>query len=85
VASRGEGIAELLAAVVQCHGQRQRDRKKTDLWVHRLQEMLRERLLERMPAEEIRRAAQEIAEHRTDPYSTVETWLGRLTVAEQEN
>jgi len=85
VASRGEGIAELLAVLRQCHRQRHSNRRKTDLWVHRLQEMLRERLLEHLPAEEIRQAAEEIADHRSDPYSTVETWLSRLTFAKQEN
>jgi hypothetical protein len=40
--------------------------------------MLRERLMERLPAAEIEAAAREVAERRRDPYSIVKEWLERV-------
>jgi hypothetical protein len=37
--------------------------------------MLRERLLDRIPAEEFAAAGREVAERRRDPYSILEDWL----------
>jgi LAO/AO transport system kinase len=76
VASEGAGVAELAkaiqAAAVQTGGGR-----KEEIWQLRLREMLRERLLERYPAEQFAEAAREVAARRIDPYTIVEEWLRR--------
>lgn len=81
VASEGKGIAELTAAIAQYEAFLQREglemTKRISNWRERLIEMLREALLERvlrerLGPEQITRYAQEIAEHRRDPYSFVQ-------------
>lgn len=75
VASEGQGIAEAVDAIRQVKARKVRDGQK--LWAARLREMLRDRLLERMPREEIEAAAVEVSARRSDPYSVVEGWLRR--------
>ena len=81
VATEGKGIPELAAAIAGYEEfLEQKDlllKKKISNWRERLIEMLRETLLERLLREqvgegEIARLAEEIAEHRRDPYSLVE-------------
>jgi len=81
VATEGKGISELAAAVAGYEEfLEQKDlllKKKISNWRERLIEMLRETLLERLLREqvgegEIARLAEEIADHRRDPYSLVE-------------
>jgi LAO/AO transport system kinase len=71
VATDSKGIDETLAAIRSYHDERNR----ADLWEHRLREMYRERLAERVPRGEVRQAAEAVAEKRRDPYSIVEEWL----------
>ena len=78
VAHEGGGIGELLAAVAAYAQGRARKAQSGVLWRGRLREMLRDRLLERMPAAELDRAAEEVAERRRDPYTVVEEMLGRI-------
>jgi len=40
--------------------------------------MLRERLLERLPVDDLDRAAAEVSERRRDPYTVVNEFLGRI-------
>jgi hypothetical protein len=49
-----------------------------EIWGVRLKEMLRERLLERIPEEEFSAAGRDVAEKRRDPYSILHDWLERL-------
>ena len=81
VASEGEGITELVAAIadyeafVAANGLRVQKRSRN--WQERLVEMLRESLLERVLREQVSREklaayAEEIAGLRRDPYSLVE-------------
>lgn len=72
VASEGTGVAELAAAIRAVAPQ---DGRKERLWQLRLREMLRERLLERYPAEQFAAAAREVAARHRDPYTIVEEWL----------
>ncbi len=78
VASEGQGIAETLAAIrasaVECGRQERRAR----LWSARLREMLRERLLDRIPAAELDAAAEQVAARRKDPYSVIDEWVKRI-------
>lgn len=92
VASEGKGIAELAAAIVEYERYlEQKDlllKKKITNWRERLVEMLRDSLLERLlserlPEAEIARLAEEIAEHKRDPYSLVEEIVGSFAAARE--
>jgi LAO/AO transport system kinase len=92
VASTGQGIPELAAAIVNYEQfLQQKDlllKKKISSWRERLIEMLRDGLLERLlterlPAEEIARLAADIAEHKRDPYSLVEEVVGSFSAVEK--
>jgi GTPase len=86
VASEGQGVAELAAAI----GQYESYLRKEDLlrkrnvanWRERLVEMLRDALLDRARAHlndgDMRRYAEEIAEHRRDPYTLVEEIVSKM-------
>jgi LAO/AO transport system kinase len=77
VATEGKGIGEVLAAVRSFQESGPAASRRVELWAGRLREMLRERLLERLPAGEIEAAAQDVAARRRDPYSIVKEWLER--------
>src|SRR5438067_2048283 len=81
VASDAKGIEELAAAIAGYEQYLEKERlavkKRISNWRERLVEMLRESLLERvlreqLSAEKLEGYAQEIAEHKRDPYSLVE-------------
>jgi LAO/AO transport system kinase len=75
VASEGQGIADALAAASEYHHRRADPARKARIWSGRLREMLREQLLERVPAEEFVSAGRDVTEHRRDPYSILHDWL----------
>jgi len=78
VASEGQGIAETLAAAREYHARRQSRERAADIWAIRLREMLRERILERLPAQEFAAGGREVAERRRDPYSILHEWLAKI-------
>ncbi len=78
VATEGQGIDEVLEAVRKFQESGERRNRRADLWRLRLRDMLRERLLERLPEVEIEAAAEDVAARRRDPYSIIEDWLGRI-------
>ncbi len=78
VATEGQGIGRVLDAVRGFQESGERRNRRTELWRLRLRDMLRERLLERLPAVELEVAAQDVAARRRDPYSIIEDWLGRI-------
>jgi LAO/AO transport system kinase len=78
VASDGKGIGEALAAAREYHAQSAGKSHMAEIWGVRLKEMLRERLLERIPEEEFSAAGRDVAEKRRDPYSILHDWLERL-------
>jgi LAO/AO transport system kinase len=85
VASKGEGIGELAAAIAAyvqyLRNENLAVKRNTQHWEQRLVDMLREVLLERalkQLAGELPRYAREIAEHKRDPYTLVEEIVGRL-------
>jgi len=78
VASEGKGIGEALEAAREFHAQRTGASHTAEIWSHRLREMLRERLLDRLPEEEFLTAGRDVAEKRRDPYSILHDWLERL-------
>ncbi len=78
VASEGAGIVEALAAIRSAEAASRKQERARAIWAARLREMLRERLLDRIPGADIERAAAEVAGRRRDPYSYVQEWLGRI-------
>ena len=84
VASEGKGVEELAAAITNYQEFLAKSevgrQKRLQNWRDRLVEMLRDTLLERVMKEQDGRLAQyaeEIAEHKRDPYSLVEEIVGR--------
>jgi LAO/AO transport system kinase len=75
VASDGKGIAEALQAAREYQAQNAGKLHTAEIWSQRLREMLRERLLDRIPEEEFLKAGREVAEKRRDPYSILHDWL----------
>lgn len=75
VASEGKGTQELLAAVEEYRLRESDSSRTANIWSGRLREMLRDRLLDRVPPEEFANAGREVAEHRRDPYSILHDWL----------
>jgi LAO/AO transport system kinase len=78
VASDGQGITELLDAAREYHARGSSRTRAAEIWAGRLREMLRERLLERVPPEEFAAGGREVAAHRRDPYSILHDWLQRI-------
>lgn len=79
VATEEKGIAETLAAVrsfLERAGARDR---AVGNWSLRLQEMLRERWMERFSDVNFEAAAREVAARRTDPYTIIDGWLKRTS------
>jgi LAO/AO transport system kinase len=87
VASEGQGIAELAQAIGQYESYLKKENllKKRNIqnWRERLVEMLRDALLDKarahMPDGELKRYAEEVAEHKRDPYTLVEEIVGKAT------
>jgi LAO/AO transport system kinase len=77
IASEGKGIDEALSAIEECREQGKDPGRAAHIWGERLREMLRERLLDRVPAEEFLSGGREVAERRRDPYSVIHDWLER--------
>src|SRR5207237_3323688 len=86
IASEGKGTEELAAAIARYEQYLEKERlaakKRISNWRERLVEMLRESLLERVLREllspqKLEHYAQEIAEHKRDPYSLVEELVGK--------
>jgi LAO/AO transport system kinase len=76
VASEGTGVAEVLE-----HARKFRNRdgfRQEETWSRRLREMLRERLLERLPMSAVKEAARLVAARERDPYTIVSEWMERL-------
>jgi LAO/AO transport system kinase len=78
VASDGKGITEALEAAREYQTQNAGKTHAVEMWSQRLREMLRERLLDRIPEEEFLIAGREVAEKLRDPYSILNDWLERL-------
>jgi LAO/AO transport system kinase len=77
IATDGKGIEEALAAIEESRAKAKDPARAAQIWSARLREMLRDRLLDRIPAEEFLTAGQAVAERRQDPYSVIHAWLQR--------
>ena len=78
VASDGKGIGEALAAAREYQSASAAKSNRAEIWSERLREMLRERLFDRIPADEFLAAGRDVAEKRRDPYTILKDWLERL-------
>jgi LAO/AO transport system kinase len=80
VAGEGKGIEELAGVIAEYEAYLQKEnrafKKSVDNWQERLTEMLRDAMLEEARARlgdgSIARLAEEVAEHKRDPYSLIE-------------
>jgi LAO/AO transport system kinase len=85
VASEGTGIPELAKAIADYEAYLQKEnlafKKTVENWQERLVEMLRDAMLEKaraqMTGEALTRYAEEVAEHKRDPYTLVEEIISR--------
>ena len=86
VASEGQGVGELAAAIEHYESYLQKEnllqKRSVENWRQRLIEMLRDAMLERAQAQTgdgaLRRYAEEVAEHKRDPYTVVEEIVRNL-------
>ena len=86
VASEGQGIAELAAAIAEYEAYLKKEnlalQRNIQNWQERLIEMLRDALLdkarEQLGFRDVQQLAAQVAEHKRDPYSLVEEIVGRL-------
>src|SRR5579862_68355 len=78
VANEGRGIAETLAAAREYRARGSSQARGAEIWAMRLREMLRERLLDRLPASEFAEGGREVAERRRDPYSILHDWTEKI-------
>jgi LAO/AO transport system kinase len=74
IASAGEGIAELLAAVSRYRERGQDSASTAEIWSLRLKDMLRERMLDRFSSQDFLTAGSAVASHKSDPYQILDAW-----------
>ena len=77
VANDGQGIGDALDAVEEYRTHASDASRSAKIWSGRLREMLREKLIDRVPAEEIALRGREVAARQRDPYSVIHEWLER--------
>jgi LAO/AO transport system kinase len=77
IATDGKGIDEALTAIEESRAKAKDPARAAQIWSGRLREMLRDRLLDRIPAEEFLSAGREVAQRTRDPYSVIHDWLQR--------
>ena len=85
VASEGKGVEELAAAIVEFEKYLQKEnralKKSAENWQERLVAMLRDAMLENARKQlgdgSIGRMAEEVAQHKRDPYSLIEEIVGK--------
>jgi LAO/AO transport system kinase len=75
VATEGRGIPELIQAIRHARTNVTREDQQVQAWRARLLELVKDRLIERIPAETLDREAAEVAARRRDPYTSVETLI----------
>jgi len=74
-ASEGTGVREALAAAEEYRARERDPSRAAHIWAGRLREMLRDRLLDRVPSDEFLTRGREVADRLRDPYSVIHEWL----------
>jgi LAO/AO transport system kinase len=77
-ASTGQGIEDLLHVIEQLFENRMNRSDRARVWTLRLRDMLRDRLAEIIPEQEIEDRARRVAEMMEDPYSAVDSILASV-------
>lgn len=77
-ASRGEGVAQLAAAIQRFSAGGNVSRRAPRIWESRLRQMYAARVVESLDSEVVRDAAASVAGGKADPYTIMEVWLERL-------
>jgi LAO/AO transport system kinase len=72
IAVEGKGVDELLETSLKILSSRDGQSNKTDIWAHRLREMLRDKLSAAVPEPRIAAIAVEVANRQIDPFSATE-------------
>lgn len=78
VANDGQGTAEILEAAREYHSRGQARERAAEIWAMRLREMLREKILDRLPVESFAAAGREVADRKRDPFSVLQEWLEKI-------
>ena len=78
VAHEGQGIEDLIASIEGFRAAKVSKADQASIWKLRLREMLRDRLMERLPIERIDAVADDVAQRRRDPYSVVHEFLNGI-------
>ena len=81
VANQNQGIDKALEAIRSFQQRGHRESRAIEIWTRRLREMLRDRLLEKLPQADLEAAAARVAARESDPYTEVETWLATMNHA----
>ncbi len=84
VASEGQGIGDTLDAVRRFHSSGLRARRNADTWRLRLREMVRDRILDRIPLDALLSTAEQVAGRQLDPYSAVDNLVSLVIQPEQQ-
>ena len=75
IATEGQGISELLAAIRRFLARGGAKDRIVSNWSLRLREMLLERMLEQFANIDFRAAAEEVSARRSDPYTVIDDWI----------
>ena len=75
IATKGQGIEELLSAAVSIFEEKGRARDRAGIWTARIREMLRERLLSAVPKSAIIEQSDRVARREVDPFAAVENLI----------
>lgn len=78
VATEGHGVAELAAAIQEAARRNRTETRAREQWAARLREMLKDRLIARLPEGRIAAAAAAVATRQSDPYTVVEELIRSL-------
>lgn len=77
VAVEGQGIKEAIAAMRRFEESGLAKQRTVQNWIVRLREMYRECAAARLDADEVARAAEQVAQRQADPYQVIDGWLQR--------
>lgn len=77
VASEGQGIAPVAEAARQFASSGPSQARRVNSWQHRLRDMVRARLLDRLPLAELDALAAEVATRNKEPIAAVDEWIAQ--------
>ncbi|HEX4749758.1 MAG TPA: methylmalonyl Co-A mutase-associated GTPase MeaB [Bryobacteraceae bacterium] len=75
IAAEDQGLEDLLEVVERIFASKKHSSARAETWVARLRELLRDRLMTMLPAQDIESHAQRLANRSEDPYTAVEALL----------